>query len=131
MSSYNFRMSTSSVSVAGTVEVMMGVAHVRHRESMVFASITFGLLARPRPCRLHTPPVFNVGCTPPVTGAYMHASCLYLIRAPPRPRLASDSGGHVAAPYPYLSVEQGLGAHADMAPMDLLWLGLWRAFIET
>jgi hypothetical protein len=42
--------------------------------SMAFASITRGLLVRPRPCGLHTPLAFNAGCTSSVTSANMCAS---------------------------------------------------------
>jgi hypothetical protein len=47
------RLSSSSTAVAGIVEVMIGFANVRSSGSMVFASVTHGLLARPRPCKLH------------------------------------------------------------------------------
>jgi hypothetical protein len=44
------RLSPSSACVAGIVEIIMGVAHARHSGSMVFASVTCGLLTCPRPC---------------------------------------------------------------------------------
>jgi hypothetical protein len=39
----------------------MGVTHAWRCRSMVFALVTRELLARPRPCGLHTPPAFNTG----------------------------------------------------------------------
>jgi hypothetical protein len=58
----------------------MGVTHVRRTGSMVFASVTCGLLAHPRPCGLHTLLAFNMGHTLPATGVDRCASCLYLMR---------------------------------------------------
>jgi hypothetical protein len=37
----------------------------------------------------------------------------------------------MATPYPCLSGEQGLGAHADMAALDLPWLGVHMALVEV
>jgi hypothetical protein len=105
----------SSFGVAtGIVEVMMGVAHTRHSGSMVFVSVTRVLLARPRPCGLHTMSAFNAGRMPPSTGVNKRASYPYLMKAPPCQRLASSdtrqllryTTSHVAALYSCLGGEQ-------------------------
>lgn len=62
------RMSSSSATVAGIVEVMMGFANVWSNGSMVFALVTHGLLARPRPCELHMLPAFNARRMSSATG---------------------------------------------------------------
>lgn len=121
MSSYPLRLSPSHVSVVGIVEVMMGATHAWRRESMVFASVTRELLAQPRPCRLHTPFV---------TSAYRRTSYPYLIRVAPTLEacirlymvafvMCHRKHGNTVS---HLSGEQGLGAHADVAPPDLPWL---------
>jgi hypothetical protein len=68
MSFSPMRLSSSSVDVAGIVEVMMGFANVWSSGSMVFVLVTHGLLVCPRPCELHMLPAFNAGHTSSATG---------------------------------------------------------------
>jgi hypothetical protein len=66
--------------LVGTTKVMMEVTHAQCSESVVFASVTRGLLMCPRPCRLYTPPSFNAGCASPITGVNRWAYCPYLMQ---------------------------------------------------
>lgn len=68
-------------SIAGVVEVMMGITHARRSGSMVFSLVTRKLLARPRPYELHTSPTFNAGCMLSATGVEKCASCPHLMWA--------------------------------------------------
>jgi hypothetical protein len=48
------------------------------------ALVTLGLLARPMPCRLRMLSTFNMGHTPPVTGADRRTSCSHSMWVAPR-----------------------------------------------
>jgi hypothetical protein len=100
---------------------------------MVFVSVTRGLLARLRPCVLHTPPIFNAGHTTPATGVNKRASNPSLMRAAPKleAQLSRHASGHVAAPHPRLGEEQWLGAHVDVPTPDLPWLRVQEVLVEV
>jgi hypothetical protein len=74
-------LSPSPGAVVGTTRVMMRITPARSSGLMVFASVTCGLLAHPRPCDLHTLPAFNMRRTPPATGVNRWASYPYLMQA--------------------------------------------------
>lgn len=131
MSYFPLHMSLSPTSVAGIVEVMMGVIHARHSGSMVFTSITHELLACPDivdyTCRLHwceqasILPVFNAG------GPHARGLC----QAMHGPQLLRCAIGHETALYPHPGGEQWMGAHVDVAALDLPRVRVQKALVEA
>jgi hypothetical protein len=81
MLSSPLRQSPSLASATVIVEFMIDVAHSWRSGSMVFASVTRGLLACPRPCELYTSLAYNAGCTSHATSVNRRACCQQLVWA--------------------------------------------------
>jgi hypothetical protein len=110
MLSSPLRRSPSLASATVIVEFMIGVAHSWRSGSMVFASVTCGLLACPRPCGLHTSTAYNVGCMSHATSVNKRACCQQLVWASLHAR-----GPHWATPNNFHDIVRATWQHRTSA----------------